>query len=377
VTRQCCAPLSGCHNPGAVAQDNPYDIPVGRETGPPRFPVATALLVSAVLVLALGYLETNTPTELSFGGLYFVPVALAAWAGGLPWGIAAAFGTAVDWVVASIANAGNWDHLGLRLWTGANHFASYSFLAWLVHRSRRTSQQLSAANAQLQIQSLTDPLTGLWNRRYLDVCMPADAASSVRTHRDRRATDRQRIAQNIDLVFLLLDFDHFKEVNDRHGHHAGDAVLKQAAAILRELTRASDTVIRWGGEEFLVVARNANRRDATLLAERLREGFARYTFEVGAGVPLKLTCSIGFAFYPLLVDAPGAGDWEQVLSLVDRCLYIAKREGRNAWVGVGATERFAASDVPHDLTAEVPRLLAEGRMTLQTSVQRERPLDWE
>jgi len=330
-----------------------------------------------VLVLALGLLETNTPTELSFGGLYFVPVALAAWAGGRRWGIAAAFGTAVDWVVASIANAGSLDHLGLRLWTGANHFAAYSFLAWLVDRSRRTSQQLSAANAQLQVQSLTDPLTGLWNRRYLDVCMPANAAESARTHRDRRTTDSQRIAQNIDLVFLLLDFDHFKEVNDRYGHHAGDAVLKQAAAVLRELTRVSDTVIRWGGEEFLVVARNANRRDTTVLAERLREGFASCAFEVGSGAPLKLTCSIGFAFYPVLGDLPEAAPWEQVLSLVDRCLYIAKREGRNLWVGVGATELFTPSDWPIDLASEMPRLLAEGRMTLHTSLRSERTLDWE
>lgn len=354
-------------------------MPVDPEPGTPApgLPVATALAISAALVLSLGYLETNTPTELSFGGLYFVPVALAAWAGGLRWGIAAAFGTAVDWVIASVSNAGSWDHLGLRLWTGANHFASYSFLAWLVHRSRRTSQQLSAANTQLQIQSLTDPLTGLWNRRYLNVCMPTDAAKSVRTHRERRASKGERIAQNIDLVFFLLDFDHFKEVNDRHGHQAGDTVLKEAAAILRELTRASDTVIRWGGEEFLVVARNASRDDAALLAERLRQGFEGYNFEVGADVPLKLTCSIGFAFYPLLVDSPEAGPWEQVLSLVDRCLYIAKREGRNRWVGVGATERFTASEWPSDLFSEMPRLLAEGRMRLQASARPEHRLNWE
>lgn len=330
----------------------------------PRLP---ALVVSASLVLSLGYLEANTPAELSFGGLYFVPVALAAWAGGLRWGIAAALGTSVDWVIANVANSHSWDHLGLRLWTGGNHFLAYSFLAWLVDRARRTRHELSDANARLQDQSLTDPLTGLRNRRFLGICMPTDAAKSARTHRSLRRGDKARAALNIDLVFLLLDVDHFKMVNDRHGHQAGDLVLKEIAVILRSLTRETDTVIRWGGEEFLIIARNASRHDASILAERLRGGMEKHDFAIGTGVPLRLTCSLGFSFYPFLVNDPEACGWEQVLSVVDHCLYMAKQGGRNAWVGLGAGEDLPASELPENLVSGVTRLVEQGRFVLQSS----------
>jgi diguanylate cyclase (GGDEF)-like protein len=330
-------------------------------------PKLPALGVSAALVLGLGYLEANTPTELSFGGLYFVPVAIAAWAGGLRWGVVAAFGTAIDWVVANITNAQSFERLGLRLWTGGNHFVAYSFLAWLVDRAHRLSHELSEANASLQDQSLTDPLTGLRNRRYLDVCMPTDAAASVRTHWARPVADPERPAPNVDLIFLLLDLDHFKAVNDRHGHHAGDIVLREMAKVLRSLTREADTVIRWGGEEFLIVARHSDRREAALLAERLRFGVESHAFPITAGAPTRLTCSVGFSFYPFLVDRPDAYGWDDVLTLVDHCLYMAKQGGRNAWVGLGAGESFPA-EAPQNLVANAERFVKEGHLLLQSSL---------
>jgi diguanylate cyclase (GGDEF)-like protein len=177
----------------------------------------------------------------------------------------------------------------------------------------------------------------------------------------------KRVALNIDLVFLLMDVDHFKLVNDRHGHQAGDVVLKQIAGILRKLTRESDTVIRWGGEEFLILARNASRHDAPILAERLRCGMETHEFDIGTGVPLRLTCSLGFSFYPFLVNAPEACGWEQVLNLVDHCLYRAKQGGRNAWVGLGAGEDISASELPQNLVSGVPRLLEQGRFVVQCS----------
>jgi diguanylate cyclase (GGDEF)-like protein len=332
-------------------------------TSIPKLP---ALFASAALVLGLGYLEANTPTELSFGGLYFVPVAIAAWGGGLRWGVAAAFGTAIDWVVANITNAHSFDRLGLRLWTGANHFAAYSFLAWLVDRAHRLSHELSEANATLQDQSLTDPLTGLRNRRYLDVCMPTDAAASARTHRSRPVAAASS-GPNVDLVFLLLDLDDFKAVNDRLGHHAGDLVLKEMAQILRSLTREADTVIRWGGEEFLIVARHSDRREAALLAERLRTGVEAHEFPIAAEVRIRLTCSVGFSFYPFLEDRPDAYGWDDVLALVDHCLYMAKQGGRNAWVGLGAGERFPA-EAPDNLVTELDASLSKGHFAVQSSL---------
>ncbi len=112
------------------------------------------------------------------------------------------------------------------------------------------TQELQVANEALRNQSLTDPLTGLRNRRFLGVCMPDDVAMVNRSHRNITMGKGDRNSLNIDLVFLMVDVDHFKTVNDQYGHHAGDEVLQQLATILRDATRDSDTVVRWGGEEF-------------------------------------------------------------------------------------------------------------------------------
>jgi diguanylate cyclase (GGDEF)-like protein len=139
-------------------------------------------------------------------------------------------------------------------------------------------------------------------------------------------------------VFLLLDLDHFKSVNDTHGHAAGDAVLIQTAAVLRATFRAADYVVRWGGEEFLVVARFVDRREAPELAEKLRAAVASHGFRLADGTLLRRTCSIGFAAFPFSVSQPRAVGWEEVVDAADRGLYAAKRSGRNGWVGIEAGE---------------------------------------
>lgn len=210
--------------------------------------------------------------------------------------------------------------------------------------------ELEQANEALRNQSLTDPLTGLRNRRFLGVCMPEDVAQVHRVHRDVNQNEHTRVHLNIDLIFLMVDVDHFKTVNDQYGHAAGDRVLQQMAEVLRQATRDSDTVVRWGGEEFLVVARSAARKDATILAERIRSLVAGHAFDLGGGQVLNRTCSVGFAYYPFLCTVPDLFLWEQVIDLADHCLYAAKRGGRNAWVGIFA----AAGTDPERLKADLP-----------------------
>lgn len=134
----------------------------------------------------------------------------------------------------------------------------------------------------------------------------------------------------------MLDLDHFKEVNDKYGHDAGDAVLRQFAELLRETVRKPDVVVRWGGEEFLVVARDTGRGLPLGLAERLRRRIANHRFLLPDGTALSRTCSIGFALFPFLPEAPEAVPWEEVVGLADAGLYLAKTAGRNRWVGVEA-----------------------------------------
>lgn len=183
----------------------------------------------------------------------------------------------------------------------------------------RALQQESAA---LQDASLTDPLTGLRNRRYFNQNIRADVAACLQ-HPEVH-----------DLLFFIIDIDHFKRLNDSLGHAAGDAVLALMRQRLESVFRADDRLVRWGGEEFLVVVRGARRQGAMALAERLRRQVAEQPFTPPAGPPIHCSVSIGFAAFPLHLPQPEAVDWLRVLGLADAALYAAKQQGRNAWCGV-------------------------------------------
>jgi diguanylate cyclase (GGDEF)-like protein len=238
------------------------------------------------------------------------------------------------------------------------------------------ARELEEANEALRNQSLTDPLTGLRNRRYLGVCMPEDVAQVHRVHRDVIATRSDRVLLNIDLVFLMVDIDHFKVVNDQHGHSAGDQVLQQVAEILRKATRDSDTVVRWGGEEFLVVARNAARRESAILAERIRTQMAQHVFRLEDGTVLHRTCSVGFTYYPFVPEVPNLLTWEQVLDIADHCLYAAKRGGRDAWVGLYPTFEGDAQRIRAGMPGEIQALLESGDIATSSSLPDPSVLDW-
>jgi diguanylate cyclase (GGDEF)-like protein len=182
------------------------------------------------------------------------------------------------------------------------------------------------AYGAMRDMAFSDPLTGLRNRRHLINTIEADLALARRLRND--------VPSNPDLVFMMIDIDHFKSVNDVHGHAAGDAVLKQCAAVLQRQLRESDTLVRWGGEEFLVLARQSNVQEVHVLAERLRASIAAHAFSLEDGQELHKTCSIGFASYPPQDSAGHLADWHDTVSMADQCLYVAKSSGRDLWVGV-------------------------------------------
>jgi diguanylate cyclase (GGDEF)-like protein len=183
--------------------------------------------------------------------------------------------------------------------------------------------ELARANAALENMTLTDTLTGLRNRRFLLQRIDDDVALALR--------------QGTDIVFFLVDIDHFKAVNDELGHAAGDCVLEQMRERLERVFRASDYVLRWGGEEFLAVVRDGNRADAPELAERLRAAIGERPFVLEGGRILAKTASVGFAAFPFVRSAPQAIRWGHVVELADRALYLAKAGGRNTWFGLAAT----------------------------------------
>ena len=184
----------------------------------------------------------------------------------------------------------------------------------------RTSE-LEKAYRRIEEASLKDPLTGLHNRRFLDQVLASDLELTRRRHQDG--------SQGADLVFLMLDLDHFKSVNDTWGHAAGDAVLVETGRRLKKNLRAADHLVRWGGEEFLAIARFIDRADAKALAESLRQAIAAEPFELPGGEKLAKTASIGYAAYPAIGEDGQAASWEKVLDAADQALYEAKNNGRN------------------------------------------------
>ncbi|MBI3347260.1 MAG: diguanylate cyclase [Burkholderiales bacterium] len=225
---------------------------------------------------------------------------------------------------------------------------------------------LTAKSLELEEASLTDPLTGLRNRRFLDRQMPADAALALRHYEPLSDAPTPGESEQ-DLLFFLIDIDHFKRINDAHGHMAGDAVLEQMRGRLQQVFRATDYLVRWGGEEFLIVARGTPRSRAAELAERARQAVASQAFEVEGGIRLAQTCSVGFSAFPLCPALPRALDWRSAIDLADAALYEAKEAGRNAWVGLLGADAAGEDELRQDVRRPLDSWAASGRLRLLRS----------
>ncbi len=231
--------------------------------------------------------------------------------------------------------------------------------------------ELERAYRALEDVSLTDQLTGLRNRRFFLQHVETDVGMSLRRYDEPllNGAAEPDNAPGKDLVFFMVDLDHFKEVNDRHGHAAGDAILVQMQERLREVFRETDYLIRWGGEEFLVLARATHRDDAKVVAERIRRAVADRHFVLADGTELAKTCSIGFACFPFVPAEPRLLSWSEVVELADQGLYLVKRSGRNAWAGVYSTPEARYTDLFPRLIHQLEQTLADGDARLVTNLE--------
>lgn len=201
-------------------------------------------------------------------------------------------------------------------WLLATAFVlSFAVVALLYRRVRQTNRLLANSNALLKVQSERDPLTGLANRRHFQAVMHQLAADG-----------------KLAGTFFLIDIDHFKTVNDQHGHSAGDAVLIEVAQRLRSTLREQDLIVRWGGEEFLVVVQSLNAAQVDALAQRLLGALDRAAVVVDAH-RIAVTASIGYATFPIGPASVHLA-WERAIDLVDTAMYLAKAHGRNRAYGV-------------------------------------------
>jgi diguanylate cyclase (GGDEF)-like protein len=232
---------------------------------------------------------------------------------------------------------------------------SAALVALLYRRVRETNRRLVASHAQLRVQSERDPLTNLANRRHFQ---------SVMQQRDA--------LRGFNGALLLVDIDHFKHVNDGHGHAVGDVVLCEVARRLNQAVRTDDLVVRWGGEEFLILAPGVQGEALDALAVRVLQAVAdtplHVTLRAEAGRPvaatasLRVTVSIGYGRFPLPPHRAPVS-WEQALNLADMALYIAKSQGRNRAVGLVAIAASGADEL-RSVEADFERAWSEGRITL-------------
>lgn len=194
--------------------------------------------------------------------------------------------------------------------------------AALLYRLRQAGEALTQDNALLQTQSERDPLTQLANRRYLQRVMQPDSGAEERP---------------FEGSLLLIDLDHFKRINDENGHAAGDTVLVEVARRLRATLRDEDLIVRWGGEEFLIVARELTQDQLQSLAQRLLSAIGGTPVDLQASSgerrQLPVSASIGYASFPT-EPTRLAVSWPHALDLVDTALYLAKAHGRNLAYGV-------------------------------------------
>jgi diguanylate cyclase (GGDEF)-like protein len=219
------------------------------------------------------------------------------------------------------------------------------------------TQQLREAAERLKDLSLTDPLTGLRNRRYLREMIGAEVKRVRRLHRD---VEPEEGLEKAFIGFILLDIDHFKEVNDSFGHEAGDALIKSYATRLQQALRGEDAVIRWGGEEFLAVCREVNPDSLHQLCQRVVERLAAEPFKLPGGKEIGRTSTAGFSVYPFAAGEPDRVNHESVINLADHALYIGKRNGRDLVVGIAAGERPLSAEAQGWFKRDIARAVAEG-----------------
>lgn len=175
---------------------------------------------------------------------------------------------------------------------------------------KRLHDYLAMAKVRLERLAIHDELTGLYNYRYL----------RTRVHEEFKRAERYEDA----LACVMIDIDHFKSVNDRHGHDIGDLVLREVAKRLKQGVREVDVVARYGGEEFLLVLPSTYVAGAIKVADRIRETIEKEPIEAGSTTH-EITISAGVAAFP----NPGIDNKDRLLKAADQALYRAKAEGRN------------------------------------------------
>ena len=224
--------------------------------------------------------------------------------------------------------------------------------------------QLHETNEQLQELSLTDQLTGLRNRRYLRNIITEEVAHIERHYLEVLRQGLKPVLGSPNFMFVMIDLDGFKPINDTYGHAAGDRVLIEVKNAMQNCCRKVDTIVRWGGDEFLIACRDCDPAAAETLVGHVHRTIQELEIGLDNGQNVTVGCSLGYAFYPFIAEDPALVPWGKALAIADKALYIAKESGKNTWAGIVSNGPTLTTALIQELIENPTRLIAEGAVEL-------------
>ncbi len=270
-----------------------------------------ALIIFAALasIALFHWLDRVTGTQVRSVMFYVLPIVLVAWTMERRWVVLIALLSSLTWTAVEFSDV-KFDHPAIGIWNEAAALGIFLLIGLTISTVRREQRRLQAAHDRIQElleaehrDARTDPLTDLPNRR--------DFVENLRLEIARSRRDGK------PLCLMYLDLDNFKQVNDRHGHNEGDAVLKQVADALKKHLRASDIPARIGGDEFAALLWQAEQQGAGAAGDRVLKAMR----EIGAKYPeLKLGASVGVAWFERPPEDP-----DDALEEADAAMYEAKQ----------------------------------------------------
>ncbi|MBN2737948.1 MAG: AAA family ATPase [Spirochaetales bacterium] len=217
----------------------------------------------------------------------------------------------------------------------------------LEEKVKERTLQLKNANKKLKELSLLDPLTTLHNRRYIYEFIAGLSLNFIKS-KSKTLHNKEKRDLNTDkkvLGFFLIDLDHFKKVNDTYGHAAGDKVLIKISGTLKNLIRKEDFIVRWGGEEFLIILNNTKADYMEIFPQKVINAIQSTAIHISENKILHKTCSIGAAMMPFDPQNPELLSLEQTINISDYALYLAKEHGRNRAVIIYLNQDFSGNEL--------------------------------
>lgn len=204
---------------------------------------------------------------------------------------------------------------------------------------------LNQANEKLRQLSLQDPLTALHNRRYISDFV-SELSMNVLLRKAQLLEEAQECKASINRKIMgvfMIDLDHFKAVNDTYGHNAGDTVLISIAKVLTKQIRADDFIVRWGGEEFLIILNSTDPEYLDVFARKVLKAVGETPIQINDETAIYKTCSIGYCSLPFHPGVPDLLDLEQTINISDYAMYLAKEKGRNRAARISLPPQYIPS----------------------------------